>query len=55
MSDSTRQKVYEECKKFVADAERPLEGLIEAIKEHRTDEAKSVEAPTPEPEPEPAA
>ena len=38
MSDVTRQKVYEECKLFVADAERELDGLIAAIKEHRTAE-----------------
>ena len=46
MSDETRQKVYDAAKRWVADAEQPLEELIGAIKEHRTaerDEAKPTE------------
>ena len=38
MSDETRQKVYDAAKRWVADAEQPLEELIAAIKEHRTAE-----------------
>ena len=50
MSDETRQKVYDAAKRWVADAEQPLEELIAAIKEHRTDEAKTEEAaPVQEP------
>lgn len=46
MSDLTRQKVYDEAKRWVADAEQSLDGLIEAIKEHRTAEQNE---PAPEP------
>ena len=38
MSDVTRQKVYDEAKAWIADAEQSLDGLIAAIKEHRTAE-----------------
>ena len=38
MSDETRQKVYDAAKRWVADAEQPLDDLIAAIKEHRTAE-----------------
>lgn len=38
MSDITKQKVYEAAKRWVADAEQPLDELIAAIKEHRTAE-----------------
>lgn len=59
MSDVTLQKVYDEAKLFVADTEHGLEGLIVAIREHRTDEAKTAEQKPAEtenpPEPEPAA
>lgn len=59
MSDVTKQKVYDEAKKWSADAEQSLDGLIAAITEHRTDEAKSepepAADPTPEPEPDAAA
>lgn len=47
MSDVTLQKVYDAAKRWVADAEQPLDELIDAIKEHRTaerDEAKPTEA-----------
>jgi len=60
MSDLTLQKVYDEAKLFVQDVERGLDGLIEAIKAHRTDEANQpaqaapVEEPAPT-EPEPTA
>jgi len=58
MSDLTLQKVYDEAKKWVADAEQSLDRLIQAIKEHRTDEQNAgtpepAADPTPEPEPEP--
>ena len=46
MSDLTLQKVYDEAKLFVQDVEHGLDGLIEAIKAHRTDEANT---PAPEP------
>ena len=49
MSDETRQKVYDAAKRWVADAEQPLEELIAAIKEHRT--AERDEAGPTEPEP----
>lgn len=51
MSDITKQKVYEAAKRWVADAEQPLDELIAAIREHRTEEAK---ADTAEPVQEPA-
>jgi len=38
MSDVTKQKVYDAAKRWVADAEQPLDELIGAIKEHRTAE-----------------
>lgn len=38
MSDITKQKVYEAAKRWVADAEQPLDELIAAIREHRTEE-----------------
>jgi len=58
MSDTTKQAVYEAAKRWVADAEQPLDELIEAIKAHRTDEAsQSVPEPAADPttpaEPEP--
>ena len=46
MSDETRQKVYDAAKRWVADAEQPLEELIAAIKEHRTAERDEAN-PTP--------
>jgi hypothetical protein len=38
VSDITKQKVYDAAKRWVADAEAPLDELIAAIKEHRTAE-----------------
>ena len=56
MSNTTKQKVYDAAKRWVADAEQPLDDLIEAIKAHRTDEANPAPEPaadpTPAPEPE---
>ena len=59
MSNATLQKVYDEAKLFVADVEHGLDGLIEAIKQHRTAETQAA-APAPaepvaptEPEPTP--
>ena len=49
MSDETRQKVYDEAMAWIADAEQSLDGLIAAIKEHRT--AERNEAGPTEPEP----
>ena len=48
MSNETRQKVYDAAKRWVADAEQPLEELIAAIKEHRTAERDEANPTPPE-------
>ena len=58
MSDITLQKVYDEAKLFVQDVERGLDGLIEAIKAHRSAVATepppvTADDPTTPAEPEP--
>lgn len=50
MSDVTLQKVYDEAKAFVQDTENGLEGLIVAIREHRTAERDEANPTQPDSE-----